>query len=282
MGYDGERVWALPRALRAIQYGTNILNPLHAWPSKASYEFRLVKYALRGYAISIPGLESVHIDLTKIIGAPLSKLRGFARLVRLSMAIEDSHVGGGSNSDRWAFACGEFIPPVSFEKYSMPSLGITRISFAHSKLYPKAVNSELTETLKEALGELEFLRLVASSWAYLQDTEESALRNSLTTETLKSNGIAAGNGWSEEAWEAIVTHNQPPEVNIHPPAPAPPPHQATNIPVKLEDAWDSAKRSREYLNAKDTDLDARYFAHAQSQPPQEKRKSWKSCMHTHF
>jgi hypothetical protein len=34
------------------------------------------------------------------------------------------------------------------------------------------------------------------------------------------------------------------------------------VPVKLEDAWDSAKRSREYLNAKETDLDARYFAHA--------------------
>ena len=28
------------------------------------------------------------------------------------------------------------------------------------------------------------------------------------------------------------------------------------------DAWDDAKRSREYLNARDTDLDARYFAHA--------------------
>ena len=75
VGFDGDRVWGLPRALRAIQYGTNILNPLHAWPSKASYEFRLVKYALRGYSISVPGLEAVDVDLTKIFELPLSGLR---------------------------------------------------------------------------------------------------------------------------------------------------------------------------------------------------------------
>ena len=37
---------------------------------------------------------------------------------------------------------------------------------------------------------------------------------------------------------------------------------ADKIPAKLEDAWDCAKRAREYLNAKETDIDARYFAHA--------------------
>ena len=34
------------------------------------------------------------------------------------------------------------------------------------------------------------------------------------------------------------------------------------VPIKINDAWDSAKRSREYLNAKEQDIDARYFAHA--------------------
>jgi hypothetical protein len=29
-GYDGMDVWALPRCIRALRHGTNILNPLHA------------------------------------------------------------------------------------------------------------------------------------------------------------------------------------------------------------------------------------------------------------
>lgn len=91
-------MWALPRALRAIQYSTNVLNPLHAWPTKASYEFRLIKYAFRGFAIAVPGIESVDVDLGKILGVPLSQLRGFARLVRMSVAFEDGRtVGEGAD-----------------------------------------------------------------------------------------------------------------------------------------------------------------------------------------
>jgi len=98
LGFDGDRVWALLRAVRAIQYGTNLLNPLHAWPSKASYEFRLVKYALRGYSISVPGLEDVRLDLSKILDAPLSKLKGCTRLLRLTMAFTDSQFLGAASS----------------------------------------------------------------------------------------------------------------------------------------------------------------------------------------
>jgi hypothetical protein len=43
VGFDGSRVFALPRALRAIKHGVNILNPLHAWPIRAAYELRLCK-----------------------------------------------------------------------------------------------------------------------------------------------------------------------------------------------------------------------------------------------
>lgn len=135
---------------------------------------------------------------------------GFARLVRLSIAIEDAHIGGGSNSDRWTWARGEFIPTISL-KPNFPEAD------AHSKSYSKAVIKELTETLKEALGELEFLRLVASTWVYTYD--EGELRNSLTTENLQAKGVAAGNGWSAEAWEAILTHNQSNDVDTQAPNP---------------------------------------------------------------
>jgi len=35
-----------------------------------------------------------------------------------------------------------------------------------------------------------------------------------------------------------------------------------NVPRKLEDAWDQAKRSREYLNASEHDCNAKFYAHA--------------------
>lgn len=62
IGYDGRRLWPLPRTVRAIRQGVNVLNPLHAWPRKASYEFRLTKYALRGYGIAVPALSTVKLD----------------------------------------------------------------------------------------------------------------------------------------------------------------------------------------------------------------------------
>lgn len=36
--YDGHAVWATDRCLQALRTGVNILNPLHSWPNKASYE----------------------------------------------------------------------------------------------------------------------------------------------------------------------------------------------------------------------------------------------------
>lgn len=45
-GYDGTAVWALPRCVRALRTGVNVLNPLHAWPNKPTYEFRLAKCTL--------------------------------------------------------------------------------------------------------------------------------------------------------------------------------------------------------------------------------------------
>ena len=36
----------------------------------------------------------------------------------------------------------------------------------------------------------------------------------------------------------------------------------TNVARKLDDAWDTSKRSREYLNAADGELEPRYYVHA--------------------
>ncbi len=231
VGYDGERVWALPRAVRAIRYGTNVLNPLHSWPCKASYEFRLVKYALRGYSIAVPAFESVDVDLAKIIGVPLSKLKGFARLLRMVMAFDDACKEGG-----------DMVPPKSFSSYSY------QVDTYEPKGYGRGIVQELGKTLQEALGDFEYYRLVASNLHYYVGAEEAGGKSFLSTTMqdplVKFQGLPVGHGL--EGWGEIaeLTSSNP------------------RVPVKLEDAWDNAKRSREYLNAKETDLDARYFAHA--------------------
>ena len=56
-GFDGQQVYALPRAIRALECGYNIANPLHSWPNRATYELRLVKYACRGFAVALPGIQ---------------------------------------------------------------------------------------------------------------------------------------------------------------------------------------------------------------------------------
>ena len=218
VGFDGDRVWGLPRALRAIQYGTNILNPLHAWPSKASYEFRLVKYALRGYSISVPGLEAVDVDLTKIFELPLSQLKGFARLVRLAMAYEGFQP-----------KAGDILPPCTMSKWT-----------SEIEKSTNPARRELGVVLKETLGECEYARLVGEAWFYCND----GFMSKLPPKSLIKD-LAIGEG--DNAWEIILDCSA---------------QSTKGIPAKLQDAWDCAKRSREYLNAKDTDLDARYFAHA--------------------
>ena len=59
-------------------------NPLHSWPNQPTYELRLAKYAARGFAVAVPGLnlESVNV-LRATSEAALPKLRGVARLLLL-------------------------------------------------------------------------------------------------------------------------------------------------------------------------------------------------------
>lgn len=50
VGYDGHRVVALPRAVRALRYRYNLVDPSR---QSTTYEARLVKYAQRGFRIAV-------------------------------------------------------------------------------------------------------------------------------------------------------------------------------------------------------------------------------------
>jgi hypothetical protein len=101
VGFDGARVWALPRARRALNRGYNLAG---ADPSRAShnYEFRLFKYAMRDFAVAVPlpaGWRS-KVDARRVYGSGgpprtnvlhgggfATTLHGFAKLLHWEAAL---------------------------------------------------------------------------------------------------------------------------------------------------------------------------------------------------
>lgn len=64
--FDGEQVFATPRARRAIITRTNVaVEERRSW----SYETRLLKYARRGFAVCVPGLDwnNLRLDLSNVL-----------------------------------------------------------------------------------------------------------------------------------------------------------------------------------------------------------------------
>jgi hypothetical protein len=59
--YDGDRVWASPRAIVSMMRQSNTVDMTRRSPS---YEIRLAKYSSRGFEVYIPGLKRGEIDPT--------------------------------------------------------------------------------------------------------------------------------------------------------------------------------------------------------------------------
>lgn len=59
--YDGDRVWANPRAIVSMMRQSNTVDMTRRSPS---YEVRLAKYSSRGFEVYIPGLKRSEVDPT--------------------------------------------------------------------------------------------------------------------------------------------------------------------------------------------------------------------------
>ena len=105
-GYDGSRLWCLPRARRAVNGRINVVDPSR---QSVSYETRLLKYAERGFAVAVPGLDPRRIDAS-VMFRPWHEVNGLARLLcvikrrqdrvdRISVA-RDLNSGGGWEQPR--------------------------------------------------------------------------------------------------------------------------------------------------------------------------------------
>lgn len=95
--YDGDRVWANPRAIVSMMRQSNTVDMTRRSPS---YEVRLAKYSSRGFEVYIPGLKRSEIDptvrpvhlytkhrvvifLSKIYERAISRVQGLARLLAI-------------------------------------------------------------------------------------------------------------------------------------------------------------------------------------------------------
>jgi hypothetical protein len=59
--YDGDRVWANPRAIVSMMRQSNTVDVTKRSPS---YEVRLAKYSSRGFEVYVPGLKRDEVDPT--------------------------------------------------------------------------------------------------------------------------------------------------------------------------------------------------------------------------
>lgn len=236
--YDGERVWVTPRWIAALQSGVNVLNPLHAWPKKASYELRLGKYAFRGFEVYVPGLDIKRVDRDRIQKLHLEDLCGLARLLKVFFEMQGSTpyavLAMAENDDLVL----DYRPRTPGEIENLRNEVVDNMTpdeglLANLEpLYPSEGGSVLIPRvyLPTILDEDSHVR---DNYSYLDFDPKAA------SET------------RDEAIEVIVncTINQ---------------RSTENVPRKLFDSWITEKVSREYLNdiMDKIDVDTIYYAAA--------------------
>ena len=254
-GYDGTSVWALPRCLRALSSGSNVVNPLHAWPNRPTYEMRLGKYAARGYAISVPALDQHRVDHALIRRSQLSDLHGMARLLKVAYELEAAPTACRSIR-------GRNLPPDNATRLE----GLQRVRFpqqcgplkecyeeslseeqklAQLRLPGGATNPVSRGSLpNHANKDMSYARapfFVPSIYGYFTPQEYQLLDSTANRFPLTAEERAA-------VWREILDTGVPDEA----------------LPQLMLDSWDNGKRSREYLNS-DNDavtLNAQYYCHA--------------------
>ncbi|EFA81102.1 hypothetical protein PPL_05938 [Heterostelium album PN500] len=96
IGFDGQNVYALPRARRAIVNGINCISMTRR---SLTYESRLFKYAKRGFGILVSEYSRAHIS-KQIYSKPFEQSTGLARLLQLENRYVNSFNGHVPQDDK--------------------------------------------------------------------------------------------------------------------------------------------------------------------------------------
>ncbi|KDR74215.1 hypothetical protein GALMADRAFT_123653 [Galerina marginata CBS 339.88] len=84
--YDGNRIWANPRAVVAMMRQCNTVDMTRRSPS---YEVRLAKYSRRAFEVYVPTLQRTEVDPT-IYERSIARMEGLARLLVLEKLTDDN------------------------------------------------------------------------------------------------------------------------------------------------------------------------------------------------
>jgi hypothetical protein len=227
--YDGREVLLTPRCYLALQRMVNIVNPIHAWPNRASYELRLAKYATRGFAVAVPGLDRTRVD-TAIYSLGFSKLQGLARLLRIAFEIEREQNIGRMDMD-------PLVPP---EPRHISALRKT----VHDDMDPvgallMGANGFYDETPAKVMVPSVYCNGEPSAYHWFPDMGGDLDDFPPCSES------------RDPAWIEIVDYTETVD-------------DVDFVPGRLVDAWSDSSKSREILNMKmdREDVDNLYYAGA--------------------
>jgi hypothetical protein len=239
------RVWALPRAVRALQSGRNVVNAIHAWPRSPAYEMRLTKYACRGFAVLCPGLDPSKFDEGRIRATPFDALSGIARLLRVANLVE-------------------LAQPTTFEaakKLMIQRFGMS-VTFALSGIYDVPVHLLPGEELAGASipSGNEFSEVASALHPDSTAEQVAALRRRYPRDTAwrvltPAANFQGGDRQYGRLVEADADSRAAVMRGIFDAG-----HDHLDLPRRIE--WDDSRNQREYLNVRDADHDAIYYAHA--------------------
>jgi hypothetical protein len=229
--YDGRNVWLAPRCISALESGTNILNPLHAWPNRPSYEIRLAKYAARGFATYVPGIDKRRIDYPSILKSDLKNLKGLARFIKVAVLME-------SATKKKFF---DWRQRTTVERAKTPR----EIEALKEGELSTTTEDERVIDMRCERDEIydEVDNVIAPS-IYGDDAHPIRL------DWVFDGNFPPSRESRDAAWEDIM---DPGEERC-----------PAGIPQRLDDAWDTTNRSREYLNGSmdKFNLDNLYYSHA--------------------
>jgi len=234
-----------PQALRALKFGTNLVNPIHAWPNQPTYELRLAKYAARGFAVAVPSLQPRQVDLYRAAAAPLPELSGLMRLIHidLELAIRVNTVRDQPNAR---------IPTLT------EIFGTRHFFSGYGDMEDAVWNRPLAlpteeEQHRRILGGFYAMNTIpaaatddqpnSSAWVVVVPAKEEPDEDDDDDDD-DGNLPLMDSSRRQRHWDLIVDAGR----------------DNLRIPRRLE--WALAPRSREYLNAKEVDLDENYFAAA--------------------
>jgi hypothetical protein len=88
VGFDGTDVLVLPRARLAINRSVNVVDPER---ESATYDYRLLKYALRGFAAAVPGYST--LVQTSELSKPRHEASGITKLCLMDQQLHTSIKG---------------------------------------------------------------------------------------------------------------------------------------------------------------------------------------------